>query len=207
MRVIWFMQLPSRKPPVVPLSLAEAWAPDLTLLLSRTLLMCLLKTSRRPLPGQSLSPPVQQGLTLDDGICLQRESGICSHWAARRPTRASWRIATACSIKAFSCSIDSVRKTASASLSREELANWVWCEVRAAALVHVEPEVLWRVPRAYVTPGSSMLDLNLERGWGNIVTLIGRFKPGVTVAQALDDANRAAQYLFQREVSPDSGPL
>jgi hypothetical protein len=52
-----------------------------------------------------------------------------------------------------------------------------------------------------------MLDLNLERGWGNIVTLIGRFKPGVTVAQALDDAKRAAQYLFQREVSPDSGPL
>jgi predicted permease len=40
------------------------------------------------------------------------------------------------------------------------------------------------------------LDLNLERNWGNIVTLIGRLKPGVTVAQALDDANRVAPNLY-----------
>jgi predicted permease len=40
------------------------------------------------------------------------------------------------------------------------------------------------------------LDLNLERDWGNIVTLIGRLKPGVTVAQALDDANRVAPNIY-----------
>jgi predicted permease len=40
------------------------------------------------------------------------------------------------------------------------------------------------------------LDLNLERDWGNIVTLIGRIKPGVTVAQTLDDANRVAPNIY-----------
>jgi len=40
------------------------------------------------------------------------------------------------------------------------------------------------------------LDLNMERDWGNIVTLIGRLKPGVTVAQALDDANRVAPSMY-----------
>jgi len=40
------------------------------------------------------------------------------------------------------------------------------------------------------------LDLNKERNWGNIVTLMGRLKPGVTVAQALDDANRVAPDIY-----------
>jgi predicted permease len=40
------------------------------------------------------------------------------------------------------------------------------------------------------------LDLNLERDWGNIVTLIGRLKPGVTIAQTLDDANRVAPNIY-----------
>src|SRR5882724_8608604 len=40
------------------------------------------------------------------------------------------------------------------------------------------------------------LDLKLEHDWGNIVTFIGRLKPGVTVAQALDDANRVAPSMY-----------
>lgn len=40
------------------------------------------------------------------------------------------------------------------------------------------------------------LSLEKERMWGNIVTLIGRLKPGITVAQALDDANRVAPDLY-----------
>ncbi|HKT87174.1 MAG TPA: ABC transporter permease [Candidatus Sulfotelmatobacter sp.] len=40
------------------------------------------------------------------------------------------------------------------------------------------------------------LDLKLEHDWGNIVTLIGRLTPGVTVAQALDDANRVAPNMY-----------
>jgi predicted permease len=40
------------------------------------------------------------------------------------------------------------------------------------------------------------LDLNKERNWGNIVTLMGRLKPGVTVAQALDDAKRIAPDIY-----------
>jgi predicted permease len=42
----------------------------------------------------------------------------------------------------------------------------------------------------------SPLDLDQARDWGNIVTLIGRLKPGVTVAQALDDANRVAPDIY-----------
>jgi predicted permease len=54
---------------------------------------------------------------------------------------------------------------------------------------------------AVFSPGAKVdlftpLDLNLERDWGNIVTLVGRLKPGVTVAQALDDANRIAPYIY-----------
>ena len=40
------------------------------------------------------------------------------------------------------------------------------------------------------------LDLNLERNWGNIVTLLGRLKPGVTVAQALADNERVAPTMY-----------
>ena len=54
---------------------------------------------------------------------------------------------------------------------------------------------------AVFSPGSkvdifSPLDLNRERDWGNIVTLLGRLKPAVTVAQALDDANRIAPNMY-----------
>jgi predicted permease len=54
---------------------------------------------------------------------------------------------------------------------------------------------------AVFSPGAKVdlftpLDLTLEHDWGNIVTLIGRLKPGVTVAQALDDANRVAPNLY-----------
>jgi predicted permease len=40
------------------------------------------------------------------------------------------------------------------------------------------------------------VSLGKERMWGNIVTLIGRLKPGVTVAQALDDANRVTPEMY-----------
>ena len=66
---------------------------------------------------------------------------------------------------------------------------------------------------AVFSPGAKVdlftpLDLNLERDWGNIVTLIGRLKPGVTVAQALDDANRVAPNIyFNVKYSPDAWPL
>lgn len=40
------------------------------------------------------------------------------------------------------------------------------------------------------------LDLEKERSWGNIITLMGRLKPGVTVAQARDDANRVAPDIY-----------
>ena len=57
---------------------------------------------------------------------------------------------------------------------------------------------------AVFSPGAKVdlftpLDLDQARDWGNIVTLLGRLKPGVTVAQALDDATaRRSQYVFQR---------
>ena len=41
------------------------------------------------------------------------------------------------------------------------------------------------------------LNLDYERNWGNIVTLLGRLKPGVTLAQALDDARRVAPNIYQ----------
>jgi predicted permease len=54
---------------------------------------------------------------------------------------------------------------------------------------------------AVFSPGAKVdlftpLDLNLEHDWGNIVTLLGRLKPGVIVAQALDDANRVAPNMY-----------
>jgi hypothetical protein len=60
---------------------------------------------------------------------------------------------------------------------------------------------------AVFSPGAKVdlftpLDLNLEREWGNIVTLIGRLKPGVTVAQALDDANRVAPNIYMNVKFP-----
>ncbi|HUI43144.1 MAG TPA: ABC transporter permease [Terriglobia bacterium] len=54
---------------------------------------------------------------------------------------------------------------------------------------------------AVFSPGAKVdlftpLDLNRERNWGNIVTLLARMKPGVTVAQALDDAKRVAPHIY-----------
>ena len=54
---------------------------------------------------------------------------------------------------------------------------------------------------AVFSPGAKVdffvpLSLDKERMWGNIVTLIGRLKPGVTVAQALDDANRVTPDMY-----------
>jgi predicted permease len=62
---------------------------------------------------------------------------------------------------------------------------------------------------AVFSPGAKVdlftpLDLNQERNWGNIVTLIGRLKPGVTVAQALDDANRVAPDIYFNTKYPET---
>ncbi len=62
---------------------------------------------------------------------------------------------------------------------------------------------------AIFSPGAKVdlfapLDLNQERDWGNIVTLFGRLKPGVTVAQALDDANRVAPNIYFNPKYPDT---
>ena len=55
---------------------------------------------------------------------------------------------------------------------------------------------------AVFSPGEKVdiftpLDLDHERNWGNIVTLLGRLKAGVTVAQALDDSARVAPDMYQ----------
>jgi putative ABC transport system permease protein len=62
---------------------------------------------------------------------------------------------------------------------------------------------------AVFSPGARVdlftpLDLDQERNWGNIVTLLGRLKPGVTLAQALDDANRVAPNLYFSVKYPES---
>jgi predicted permease len=54
---------------------------------------------------------------------------------------------------------------------------------------------------AVFSPGAKVdlftpLDLNQQRMWGNIVTLIGRMKPGVATAQALQDAERVAPNMY-----------
>jgi len=48
------------------------------------------------------------------------------------------------------------------------------------------------------------LSLDTERMWGNIVTLVGRLKPGVTVAQALDDSNRVTPEMYFNTKYPDT---
>jgi putative ABC transport system permease protein len=48
------------------------------------------------------------------------------------------------------------------------------------------------------------VSLDKERMWGNIVTLVGRLKPGVTEAQALDDANRVAPDIYFNVKYPES---
>ena len=62
---------------------------------------------------------------------------------------------------------------------------------------------------AVFSPGAKVdlfvpLSLDHERDWGNIVTLLGRLKPGVTVAQALDDANRVAPNIYFNTKYPDT---
>jgi predicted permease len=42
------------------------------------------------------------------------------------------------------------------------------------------------------------------RDWGNIITMIGRMKPGVTLGQAYGDANAAAQYMCWNNRYPQS---
>jgi predicted permease len=48
------------------------------------------------------------------------------------------------------------------------------------------------------------LDLDKARNWGNIVTLLGRLKPGVTVAQGFDDANRIAPNIYFNVKYPET---
>jgi len=62
---------------------------------------------------------------------------------------------------------------------------------------------------AVFSPGAKVdlfvpLNLEKERMWGNIVTLIARMKPGVTIAQALDDANRVAPNMYFNVKYPQS---
>ena len=62
---------------------------------------------------------------------------------------------------------------------------------------------------AVFSPGAKVdlfvpLSLEKERMWGNIVTLIARMKPGVTVAQALDDATRVAPSMYFNVKYPQS---
>ncbi len=54
---------------------------------------------------------------------------------------------------------------------------------------------------AVFSPGAKVdlftpLSLDQQRNWGNIVTLVGRLKSGVTTAQALQDAERVAPNLY-----------
>jgi predicted permease len=62
---------------------------------------------------------------------------------------------------------------------------------------------------AVFSPGAKVdlftpLDLMKEHDWGNIVTLFGRLNPGVTVAQALDDAQRVAPSMYFNVKYPDT---
>jgi putative ABC transport system permease protein len=62
---------------------------------------------------------------------------------------------------------------------------------------------------AVFSPGAKVdlftpLDLDEARDWGNIVTLLGRLKPGVTVAQALGDAKRVAPSMYFNVKYPET---
>ena len=62
---------------------------------------------------------------------------------------------------------------------------------------------------AVFSPGAKVdlftpLNLDEARDWGNIVTLLGRLKPGVTVAQALDDAKRIAPNIYFNVKYPET---
>ena len=62
---------------------------------------------------------------------------------------------------------------------------------------------------AVFSPGAKVdlfvpLNLDRARDWGNIVTLLGRLNPGVTVAQALDDANRVSPNIYQSVKYPET---
>jgi len=63
---------------------------------------------------------------------------------------------------------------------------------------------------AVFSPGAkvdAITPLNLygpPRGWGNIITMIGRVKPGVTLAQAKDDAVAAAPHMCWNNNVPNS---
>lgn len=62
---------------------------------------------------------------------------------------------------------------------------------------------------AVFSPGAKVdffvpVSLEKERMWGNIVTLLGRLKPGATVAQAVDDANRVVPDIYFNVKYPQS---
>jgi predicted permease len=62
---------------------------------------------------------------------------------------------------------------------------------------------------AVFSPGAKVdlfvpLNLDTERNWGNITTLLGRLKPGVTLAQAREDARRVAPDIFQNVRFPET---
>ncbi len=62
---------------------------------------------------------------------------------------------------------------------------------------------------AVFSPGAKVdmfapFDLVQSHDWGNTLTFIGRMKPGVTVAQALDDANRVAPGMYFNIKYPDT---
>src|SRR5439155_223631 len=62
---------------------------------------------------------------------------------------------------------------------------------------------------AVFSPGAKVdlftpLNLDEARDWGNIVTLLGRLKPGVTAAQALEDAKRIAPNIYFNVKYPET---
>jgi predicted permease len=63
---------------------------------------------------------------------------------------------------------------------------------------------------AVFSPGAkvdAISPLNLygpPRDWGNIITLIGRLKPGISLAQARQDAENASQYMCWNNKQPQS---